>query len=156
MAYRLVIERLEFQGRCGVALAERRRPQPLAIGLELDCEGTAAEAADQINKTVDYAHVTERIVEFGEKLDCAPLETFAEQMVVMLFAEFPIAKVSLWLRKLAPPLSYMTGSVGVKVERSRMAHQPQQTDPAPSLFLAQQVQLHRLPKGRALDVAAGS
>lgn len=154
MAYRVVIERLEFQGRCGVTPAERRRPQPLAIDLELDCEGSAAEAADQISKTVDYAQVAERIVELGETQDCALLETFAEQILAMLFTEFPVAKVSLWLRKLAPPLSQMTGSVGVKLERSRMAHQPQQTDLTPSLFLTQQ--LHRLPKGRALDVAAGS
>lgn len=156
MAYRVVIERLEFQGRCGVMPAERRRPQPLAIDLELDCEGTAAETADQINKTVDYAQVTERIVELGETQDCALLETLTEQVLAMLFTEFPVVKASLWLRKLAPPLSQMTGSVGVKVERSRMAQQPQQTDPAPSLFLAQQLQLHRLPKGRVLDVAAGS
>ncbi len=156
MAYRVVIERLEFQGRCGVTPAERRRPQALAIDVELDCEGTTAEAADQINKTVDYARVTKRIVELGENQDCALLETFTEQVLSMLFTEFPVVKVSLWLRKQAPPLSHMTGSVGVKVERSRMAHQPQQTDLVPSLFLAQQLQLHRLPKGRALDVAAGS
>ncbi len=154
MAYRVVIERLEFQGRCGVAPAERRRPQPLAIDLELDCEGTPSETADHINKTVDYAQVTERIVELGETHDCALLETFTEKILEILFTEFPVAKVSLWLRKLAPPLSQMTGSVGVKVERNRMAHQPQRTDPPPSLFLAQQ--LHRLPKGRVLDVAAGS
>ena len=156
MAYRVVIERLEFQGRCGVTSAERRRPQPLAIDVELDCEGTVGAAADQINKTVDYAQVTKRIVELGETQDCALLETFTEQVLAMLFTEFPVAKVSLWLRKLAPPLSQMTGSVGVKVERIRMAHQPQRTDSAPSLFLEQQFQLHRLPKGRVLDVAAGS
>ncbi len=154
MAYRVVIERLEFQGRCGVTPAERRRAQPLAIDLELDCEGSTADADDQIRKTVDYAHVAERIVELGATQDCALLETFAEGVLAMLFMEFPVAKVSLWLRKLAPPLSQMTGSVGIKLERSRMAHQPQQTDLAPSLFLTQQ--LHRLPKGRALDVAAGS
>lgn len=156
MAYRVVIERLEFQGRCGVAPTERRRPQPLAIDVELDCEGTPSETADQISKTVDYAQVTERLVELGETHDCSLLETFSEKVLEMLFTEFPVAKVSLWLRKLAPPLSHMTGSVGVKVERSRIAQQPQQTHPAPSLFLAQQLQLHRLPKGRALDVAAGS
>ena len=156
MAYRVVIERLEFQGRCGVTPAERQRPQPLAIDVEMDCDGTAAETVDQINKTVDYAHVAERIVELGETQDCALLETFTEQILTMLFTEFPVAKVSLWLRKLAPPLLQMTGSVGVKLERSRMAHQPQQTDPTSSLFLAQQLQLHRVPKGRALDVAAGS
>ncbi len=154
MAYRVVIERLEFQGRCGVTPAERRRPQPLAIDLELDCEGSPTETADQISKTVDYARVAEQIVELGQTQDCALLETFAEGVLAMLFTEFPVAKVSLWLRKLAPPLSQMTGSVGVKLERSRMAHQPQQTDSAPSLFLTQQ--LYRLPKGRALDVAAGS
>ena len=75
MAYRVVIERLEFQGRCGSSPAERRRPQPLAIDLELDCEGTPSGTADQINKTVDYAQVTERIVELGETQDCALLET---------------------------------------------------------------------------------
>lgn len=154
MSYRVVIERLEFQGRCGVTPLERRRPQPLAIDLELDCDGTAADAGDQISKTVDYARVAERIVDLGESLDCALLETFAERVLAMLFTEFPAAKASVWLRKLAPPLSQMTGSVGIKMERSRMAHQPAQTDPAPSLFLTQQ--LHRLPKGRALDVAAGS
>jgi dihydroneopterin aldolase len=156
MPYRVVIERLEFQGRCGVTPEERRRPQPLAIDLELDCEGTAAETADQINKTVDYAQVTERIVELGKTRDYALLETFTEQILAMLFTEFPVTKVSLWLRKLASPLAHMTGSVGVKVERSRMSNLPQQTDPSPSFFLAQQLQLYRLPKGRALDVAAGS
>ena len=155
MAYRVVIERLEFQGRCGVTPAERTPTTAVGdrsgIGLR---RNTAAETADQINKTVDYAQVAERIVELGETQDCALLETFTEKILEMLFTEFPVAKVSLWLRKLAPPLSQMTGSVGVKLERNRMAHQPQQTDPAPSFFLAQQ--LHRLPKGRALDVAAGS
>ena len=37
-----------------------------------------------------------------------------------------------------------------------MAQKPPQSDPTPSLFLTQQFQLHRLPKGKALDVAAGS
>jgi dihydroneopterin aldolase len=156
MAYCVVIERLEFQGRCGVTATERRRPQPLAIDLELDCDGTTAEAADQVSKTVDYAQVAERIVELGETQTCALLETFTEQILTMLFTEFPVMKASLWLRKLASPLPHVTGSVGIKVERSRTTYQPQQADSAPSFFLAQQLQLHRLPKGRALDVASGS
>jgi predicted DCC family thiol-disulfide oxidoreductase YuxK/plasmid stability protein len=47
----------------------------------------------------------------------------------------------------------MTGSVGVKEERARAAHHGQQTELIPSRFLTQQ--LHRLPKGRVLDVASG-
>jgi SAM-dependent methyltransferase len=48
----------------------------------------------------------------------------------------------------------MTGSVGVKEERARAAHHGQQTELIPSRFLTQQ--LHRLPKGRVLDVACGA
>src|SRR5207247_9625755 len=79
---------------------------------------------------------------------------FAERLLTMLFAEFPIERAKIWLRKLAPPLEHMTGSVGVQLERSRMAHQIQDAGPTPAQFLTQQ--LHRLPKGKALDVAAGS
>ena len=72
----------------------------------------------------------------------------------MLFAEFPIERAKIWLRKLAPPLKHVTGSVGVQLERSRLAHQIQDAGTTPARFLTQQ--LHRLPKGKALDVAAGS
>jgi dihydroneopterin aldolase len=154
VADRIVIERLEFQGRCGVTQEERRRPQPLAIDLELDCETALAASSDRITDTVDYAAVTERIVELGTKENCALLEAFADKLLTVLFAEFPVSRAKLWLRKLAPPLVQMTGSVGIKVERARAAHHAQQVDPAPSRFVTQQ--LHRLPKGRALDVACGS
>jgi len=154
VADKIVIERLEFQGRCGVTPEERRRPQPLAIDLELDCETAQAAFSDSITDTVDYAQVTERIVELGTKEECALLEAFAEKILSMLFTEFSVSRVKLWLRKLAPPLIHMTGSVGIKLDRIRAAHHAQQGDPAPSRFVTQQ--LHRLPKGRVLDVACGS
>lgn len=154
MRTNIVIERLEFQGRCGVTTQERRRPQPLAIDLELICETSDAAGLDRIEDTVDYAQVVERIVELGGQEESALLESLAEKILTRLFAEFPIERVKLWLRKLAPPLEQMTGSVGIQVERARLAHDVQQTDLTPSRFLMHQ--LHRLPKGRALDVACGS
>ena len=41
MTGKIIIERLEFQGRCGVTPEERRRPQPLAVDLELECQTEA-------------------------------------------------------------------------------------------------------------------
>ena len=154
MAGKIIIERLEFQGRCGVTPEERRRPQPLAVDLELECQTEPAATSDDIHHTVDYAHVADRVIEIGARQDCALLETFAERLLTMLFAEFPIERAKIWLRKLAPPLEHVTGSVGVQLERSRLAHQIQEAGPTPARFLTQQ--LHRLPKGKALDVAAGS
>jgi dihydroneopterin aldolase len=154
MANRVIIERLEFQGRCGVVAEERRRPQPLAIDLELESYTEPGHIPDNIREVVDYAQVAERIVELGTTQDFALLETFAEQILTMLFAEFSVDRVKLWLRKLVPPIAHATGSVGVQLDRTRMAHHVQPTEAMPARFLAQQ--LHRLPKGTALDVATGS
>jgi dihydroneopterin aldolase len=154
MAEKIIIERLEFQGCCGVTLEERRQPQPLAIDLELDRQADLAQISDDIHHTVDYAQVADRIIEISATQDCALLETLAERILSMLFAEFPIERAKVWLRKLAPPLEHTTGSVGIQLDRSRLAHRIQDTGPTPARFLTQQ--LHRLPKGKALDVAAGS
>ncbi len=154
MAHRIVIERLEFQGCCGVASEERRRPQPLAIDLELEFQGEPGPVSDNIHDVVDYAQITDRIVELGSTQECALLETLAEHMLTVLFTEFPVDRVKLWLRKLAPPLLQVTGSVGVQLDRTRMAHPFQPPETTPARFLIQQLQ--RLPKGRALDIAAGS
>lgn len=154
MAGTIIIERLEFQGRCGVTQEERRKPQPLAVDLELTCQTEPAAASDDIQHTIDYAQVTNRIIELAATQDFSLLETFAERILAMLFTEFPVDRAKIWLRKLAPPLKPVTRSVGVQLERSRQAPQIQNGEPTPARFLTQQ--LHRMPKGNALDLASGS
>lgn len=154
MSSRIVIERLEFRGRCGVTAEERVRPQPLAVDLELDGQLESAGLSDKLSHAIDYAKVAQRVVEVGTAQDSCLIEAIAERILAMLYNEFPVERVKLWVRKLHPPMAYVTGSVGVTVERTRLAQQLQYTDPAPAPFLVQQ--FHRLPKGRALDVAAGS
>ena len=154
MTHRIVIERLEFQGCCGVTSEERRRPQPLAIDLELEFQVEPGHVSDNVHEVIDYEKVGERIVELGTTQECALLETLAENILTVLFTEFPVDRVNLWLRKLAPPLLYVAGSVGVQLDRTRMAHPVHPPETTPARFLTQQ--LHRLPKGRLLDVAAGS
>ncbi len=150
MAPRIIIERLECYGRCGVTEEERGKPQLIAIDVELEAAVDAAGLSDRLDETIDYARVAERLVALSGSLTCRLLETLAEQLVGMLFAEFPVDRVQLWIRKLHAPLAMVAGSVGVRVDRTRTA---QQAGPSPSPFLTQQ--LGRLPKGRVLDVAAG-
>jgi dihydroneopterin aldolase len=154
MSEKIVIERLEFQGRCGISADEQRRPQPMAVDLELDCETTSAASSGDLSDTVDYSKVADRIVEMAGREACTLLETLGEKMLSMVVAEFPVSRARIWLRKLAPPMTHRTGSVGIRLDRPRAAHQSQSGDPLPSRFVSQQ--LHRLPKGRALDVACGS
>jgi dihydroneopterin aldolase len=154
MADKIIIERLEFEGRCGISPDERRRAQPMAIDLELDCETALAALSGRLGDTVDYALVAERIVALAGKEVDTLLETLAEKILSMLFTDFPIGRARLWLRKLAPPMAQKTGSVGVRLDRPRAAHRTLGADSVPSRFVTQQ--LCRLPKGRALDVACGS
>lgn len=153
MSGKIFIERLEFRGCCGITPEERARPQPLAVDLELDYQLEAAGRSDNLDSTIDYAKIAQRVVEVGTEKACNLLESMAERLFTMLFEEFPVDHVKLWLRKLHPPLTYVTGSVGISQERTRLAQQLQQADPSPAPFLIQQ--LHRLPKGKILDVAAG-
>jgi dihydroneopterin aldolase len=154
MADKIVIERLEFQARCGITPEERRQPQPMAVDLELDCETASAGSSGRLSDTIDYARVAELIVELAGKEVCQLLETFGEKLLSMLFTEFPVSRIRLWVRKLAPPMAHTAGSVGIKLDRPRTAHQAQTSEPVPSRFVTQQ--LYRLPKGRALDVACGA
>lgn len=150
----IVIERLEFRGRCGVTPDERAVPQPLAIDLELHYQPGPMELADDLRRTIDYAEVSQRVVDIGTSQDSCLLETLAERLITMLFDAYPAERISLWVRKLHPPIAYVTGSVGVSIERTRLAQRTDCFTQTPSRFLAEQ--LHRLPKGRALDVAAGN
>lgn len=153
MADRVIIERLEFHGHCGVTQEERQTPQPIAVDLELTYPPGAlprAAETDDIGRAVDYATVAERIVQLGKAQTFVLVETMAERISAMVFAEFPVSALCLWVRKLAPPLKDVRGSVGVRLERTRASILP---DPQPARFL--QEQLARLPKGTVLDLASG-
>jgi dihydroneopterin aldolase len=153
MAERIVIERLEFYGRCGVTEQERRKPQLIALDLELEAQVESAAISDRLAETIDYAQVAERLLSIGTSLHCRLLEVLAEQLIGMLFTEFPVDRVRIWIRKLHAPIAMVAASVGVRFERTRAAHQALNAEPRPAPFLLHQ--LGRLPKGRVLDVAAG-
>ena len=153
MSSHIIIERLEFRGRCGVTAEERAKPQPLAVDVEMDAPLDAAGRSDNLADTIDYANIARRLVEIGTTQEAALLETMAERFLAMLFADFPITRANLWLRKLHAPISQVTRSVGIRIDRTRLAQQLSGIEPKPAPFLVEQ--LHRLPKGRALDVAAG-
>ena len=153
MSSHIIIERLEFRGRCGVTAEERAKPQPLAVDVEMDAPLDAAGRSDNLADTIDYANIARRLVEIGSTQEACLLETMAERFLAMLFADFPITRANLWLRKLHAPISQVTRSVGIRIDRTRLAQQLSGIEPKPAPFLVEQ--LHRLPKGTALDVAPG-
>jgi dihydroneopterin aldolase len=153
MPERIIIERLAFSGHCGVTEEERTSAQPMAVDVDIETSIGAAAVSDRLIDTIDYARVAERIAKVGASERCHLLEALADKLVETIFAEFPVDRLQLWVRKLRAPLSVVAGSVGVRLDRTRMAHEARKLDPPPSPFLVQQIS--RMPKGRVLDLAAG-
>ena len=153
MSEAIIIEDIRFQARCGVTLDERERPQPLLADLELACSVEDAIHSDSLTKAVDYAQVIQRVIDVGTTNENALIERLADQIARVLMLEFSIHRLTIWLRKAAPPLPDVSGSVGVRLTYPR----PGEVD-SPSLFQPSPF-LHAtadmIPKGKVLDVAAG-
>jgi len=152
MADRLVIERLEFEGFVGIEERERTVPQPLAVDIELFFDFSEASSTDDLADTVDYAAVAETIVATAKAEQFVLIETLGERLAKLILAGYPVSEVSLWVRKLCPPIHYTVGSVGARIARASSTVHHRHEQSAASWLVE-----HRalLKTGRALDLAAG-
>jgi len=149
----IIIEGIRFQARCGVTPDERQCPQPLLADLELACSVEDAIHSDSLTKTVDYARVVQRVIDVGTTHENALIERLTDQIAQTLLLEFPIQRLTIWLRKAAPPLPDVSGSVGVRLTYPRTCATDSVSPFQPSPFL--HATAHMIPKGKVLDVAAG-
>ncbi len=148
----IVITGIQLNAHCGVTDIERSQPQPILVDLTLRCLNEPAFQSDQITDTVDYASITQCIRNTGESQRFALLEALTEHLCQTLFQHFPLTHLKIWVRKIRPPMKDFTGSVGIRLMRSRQ-DLIQSKHGHPSPFLA--ALLPRLPKGKVLDVATG-
>jgi FolB domain-containing protein len=147
---RLVIERLEFQGYCGVSERERETPQPMAVDLELFVDMRQAAATDDVAHTVDYTQVADRVLAIAQTERFHLLEALAERLAQAILTHFPVSAVDLWVRKLKPPVHGVRESTGARITR-QAARCPHGERPAEWLIQHR----HLLPPGHALDLASG-
>ena len=152
----LILQGVEISAHCGITKDERSQVQPIRIDLELNCSNSQAGETDNIQYTIDYAHVINRLVEIGTNEQFHLVESLAEHIITTLFNEFPIIDLKIWVRKTRPPLKTLVESVGVRLVRDRVRQESRSiasTVQPPSSFLTEQQ--HHLPKGKILDVASG-
>jgi dihydroneopterin aldolase len=98
---RVHIEQLEVHGRVGVPDSERAKRQRLSLNVTLWPK--IAELHDDIENTVNYSAVAERVKAFVGQHDYKLIETLAEETAAYLLTQFNLRKVEVEVRKFVLP-----------------------------------------------------
>jgi dihydroneopterin aldolase len=117
---RIELRGLRLVGVVGVPDAERARPQPIEIDLDLVVDLAAAAAGDDLAATADYAAALDAVAAVVAASDHRLLESLAEAIAVAVLGDVKVAAVTVAVRKLRPPVPYDLGSAGVRVTRRRV------------------------------------
>ncbi|MEJ2087508.1 MAG: dihydroneopterin aldolase [Gammaproteobacteria bacterium] len=99
----------------GIHPHERASRQRLVIGVELDVDFHGAAATDDLDATVDYAGVAQRVMELAVAGRYRLIEALAEAIADALLTE-PVTAVRVEITK--PAALPATRRVGVRVARS--------------------------------------
>ena len=111
---RVHIEQLEIMATVGVPDVERANPQRLLVNITLTPQNDFRALDDNLERTVDYAAVSEAVKEFMRGRSFKLIETLAERLAALLKQQFAISRVEIEVRKFILP---DTAYVAVRVVR---------------------------------------
>ena len=112
---KVYIEGLTFQTTIGFYQWEKEIKQTLVIDLAMGWNTALAAENDELAKTLDYAEISEAIVEFANNNPVDLIETLAERIATYLMTQYNIPWLRLKLMK--PTAVHNATTVGVEIER---------------------------------------
>lgn len=114
---KVYIEGLTFQTTIGFYQWEKEIKQTLVIDLAMGWNTALAAENDELAKTLDYAEISEAIVEFANNNPVDLIETLAERIATYLMTQYDIPWLRLKLMK--PTAVHNATTVGVEIERGQ-------------------------------------
>ena len=100
---KIKITDLEVFYQVGVTEEERSKPQRLLLSIEMEHDFTSAISRDNLEETVDYYAVSQRLLRFGEGCHWQLIETLAADIAAMILDEFPPKSVWVEVKKFVIP-----------------------------------------------------
>lgn len=100
---KLQIAGLELWMKVGCTAEERAFPQLLIMDVEMEVPLQAAGKKDDMQRTVDYADVINRLKIKNEMKNYRLLETVAEEAAELVLKRFKVKRVTVRVRKRALP-----------------------------------------------------
>ncbi len=114
---KVFIQGLNIQTTIGFFAWEKEVKQTLVIDLEMNWDTSVAAENDELDKTLDYADISEQIAKFANQNPVDLLETLAERMAGFLLSKYRIPWLKLTIGK--PGAVHNAATVGVTIERSQ-------------------------------------
>ncbi|MEO6184059.1 MAG: dihydroneopterin aldolase, partial [Verrucomicrobiota bacterium] len=102
----------------GVPDEERAQPQRLLITVEMEYDFSAAARSDDLNGTIDYFSVTQRLLNLGEGRNWKLIEKLANDIAELVLNEFHAAVAEVTIKKFIIP---ETRFVAVKIRKTPSA-----------------------------------
>lgn len=115
----IVLKAMRVMAFCGVLPEEKARRQPFEINVEISADLSAAGQSDDLNDTIDYGAVTDRIGELVEAGRFDLLEYFSSRVAEVVLADPLAIAVTVEINKLRPPVTHDLASSGVRITRHR-------------------------------------
>jgi dihydroneopterin aldolase len=116
---RIFIEGIKFHGFHGLTRMEREVGVRLSVDVVLEVSLDGSGNSDELEQTLDYRKVHQRVIEIGRGRSHRLLESFGLTLLKTLLHEFPADRVTVRVRKETPVLDGIVDSVGVELTRSR-------------------------------------
>lgn len=116
---KVFISQLHVDTIIGVYDFEKEAKQSLFFDIEMLCDIKPAATTDDINLALDYAKVSERVIEYTTAKPVELLETLVEQLAVIILTEFNTSQVTIKVSK--PAAVAQAQTVGVEITRQKAA-----------------------------------
>ncbi len=112
---KVIIRGLNVETVIGVFDWEKQVRQPLVFDLEMDWDISKAAETDDLAYALNYAAVSDRVIEFVQANQYDLLERLLVQLAETLRAEFSIPKIKIRVEK--PAVAPHAIAVGLEIER---------------------------------------
>lgn len=119
MSDQLAVRGIEIHAHHGVFDFERRDGQRFLIDLVLDLDTSAAAAADDLSRTVDYGALVTEVVAAAEKDPVDLIETLAQRIADVCLGHEPVVSVEVTVHKPHAPIAATFDDVALTINRSR-------------------------------------
>jgi 7,8-dihydroneopterin aldolase/epimerase/oxygenase len=110
---KITIVDLEVAYRVGITDEERAEPQRLLLTVDMSFDFSSAAVSDRIERTINYQHVAEGLLKFGEGRSWKLIEKLVTNVADWVLTEFKPEAVLVEVKKFSiPQARFVSVSIG--------------------------------------------